>query len=92
MSSQSFEREREDAIDVGGGSLRDATGMDRLVAFLMIEPIKKNGRSSDQLTTLEFLIQSSPCDISKLLESLTTLVHRNARSLPAVKIALPSSP
>ena len=38
MSSQSLAREVEYDIDVMGGNLRDARGMDKLVAFLAREP------------------------------------------------------
>jgi hypothetical protein len=37
-SSQSFAREVEYDIDVIGGNLREARGMDKLVAFLARDP------------------------------------------------------
>jgi len=39
ISSQSFAREAEYEIDVTGGNLREARGMDKLVAFFARDPI-----------------------------------------------------
>lgn len=89
MSSQSFDLVVEYDIDVIGGSLRDAMGIDRLVAFFASEPISIAQHMPPKDTCICVFI---PWLSSKLLESRTTLVHLRLRSLDAVRSCLPSSP
>jgi hypothetical protein len=75
-------------MELTGGNLREAMGIEREVAFFANEPNGIVNMTDEGNKSVKCL----PCESSNDLESLTTEVHLRLRSLDAVNSCFPSSP